>query len=145
IPVLVSEVTWEVPNEVQSRIWTVPTFGVQVAMEKKARAGYTEAKFSAQNLPSTPREIYGYPFRDQATRMMVVPMAYRDADNNIPILESWAAVCEGLDKDYVRARRESAQVAAKAASLTQGKSTEDFPVILYRFVRDEIKNTSGEG
>ncbi|MBX7187144.1 MAG: DUF3857 domain-containing protein [Vicinamibacteria bacterium] len=145
LPVIRSEVVWEVPNELRSRIWMVPTFDVQVVPEQKQRSGYVEAKFSARNLPSTPREVYGFPFRDQAARMMVVPMSYADEYVNIPLLDSWASVCEGMEKDYVLARKQATQVGAKASSLTTGKPADDAAPILYRFVRDEIKNTSDDG
>lgn len=145
IPVLHSEVVWEVPNELHSRVWTVPTFGVTVTPEKKGRSGFVEARFVAKNLPSTPNETYGHPFRDLASRMMIVPMAYKDDDVDIPLLQSWAAVCESMDKDYVRARKQSAQVAAKAALLVGAKTDDAAAAILHRFVRDEIKTADGEG
>lgn len=145
LPVLHSEVVWEVPNELHSRVWTVPTFGVQVTTEQNRRTGYIEAKFTAKNLPSTPNEIHGFPFRDQAARMMVVPMAYKDQDMNLPLLESWAAVCGGVDESYVKARRQSAQVGAKAVALVAGKTGDDAAVVLHRFVRDEIKTIEDTG
>lgn len=145
LPVLHSEVVWEVPNEMHSRVWMVPTFGAQVVPQQKRRTGYIEATFVAKDLPSTPNEVHSHPFRDQAARMMVVPMAYKSEYENIPILESWAAVCEGVDQGYVRARRQSEQVAAKAVTLTAGKSADDAAVLLHRFVRDEIKNIDDTG
>ncbi|MEO8360152.1 MAG: DUF3857 domain-containing protein [Vicinamibacteria bacterium] len=138
IPVLQSEVTWEIPNQLKSRVWTVPNFGADIKLDQKQRTGFIEAKFYASNLPSTPSEIYGLPFRDQAARMMVVPMAYRDQDVNLPLLESWAAVAEGIDKDYLRAQAKPLQVALKATSLTVGKEGDEKAEALRRFVRDEI-------
>lgn len=145
IPVLRSEVTWEVPNQLQSRVWTVPTFGVRVGTEQKGRSGYTEARFWADNLPSTPSEVYGRPFRDQAARLMVVPLAYKDEDLNVPLLDKWSSVCATIDESYVRIRRQVSQVAAKAQALTAGQPVETFPAILHRFVRDEIKTTYDAG
>jgi len=142
LPVLRSEVVWEVPNQLRSRVWTLPTFNVEIVPEQTQRPGYIEAKFTARNLPSTPKEVYGFPFRDQAARMMIVPMTYVDEDLNVPLLDSWASVCGGMEKDYIQVRRQATQVAAKAASLTAGKPAEDVAVVLYRFVRYEIKNTS---
>jgi Domain of Unknown Function with PDB structure (DUF3857) len=145
LPVLHSEVIWEVPNEMHSRVWTVPTFGAQVVPQQKPRTGYIEVTFTAKDLPSTPNEIYSHPFRDQAARVMVVPMAYKSEDENVPILESWAAVCEAVDKGYVRARRQSTEAAAKAAVLAAGKTGDDAAVALHRFVRDEIRNIEDTG
>jgi len=145
LPVLHSEVIWEVPNELRSRVWTVPTYGVDVISKQRQGPDYIEATFTAKNLPSTPNEIHGPPFRDLAARMMVVPLAYKDEDMNLPLLESWAAVCEGVDEGYARARKQSAQAAARAVALVAGKTGDDAAVVLHRFVRDEIKPIEDTG
>src|SRR5262245_36479815 len=85
LPVLQSEVIWEIPYELQSRVWKVPTFGVVIDSETKRRPNWVEARYVAKNLPSTPNEPYGYPFRDQATRMLVVPIAFKNREIDIPL------------------------------------------------------------
>ena len=113
---------------------------VQVVPRAEAAFGLRRVRSSPPAPAADAARSVWISFRDQATRMMVVPMSYADEYVNIPLLGTAGRPCARAGERLRWARKQTV-VGAKARASPRGSQLDDAAPILYRFVRDEIKNT----
>lgn len=143
LPVRFSEVVYQVPGTLQARSWSRDPYQVGLKTESTTNRQGTRLRLWAENLPAVPDEPYAPPFGDLATQYLLVPTAYRDADEHAPLMESWESTCKLFEEWYYQsARRRSGAAKKKAkelATVAQDEGQRAVAEALYRFVRDEIE------
>ncbi|HSF41319.1 MAG TPA: DUF3857 domain-containing protein [Thermoanaerobaculia bacterium] len=139
IPVRHSEVVFKTPLEIRGQAWSRTPSQTKIQTESKRTSLGYELRAWAENLPSVPDDLYGPPFNDLATQMLLLPSAWIDAVVHEPLLESWPKTCEVLGGYYDKVRRRDSGVAAKARQVAGTGTPRQKAEALYRFVRDEIE------
>lgn len=140
IPVRYSEVTFKTPLEIRGQAWSRTPFQTKIQTEQKRTSQGYETRSWAENLPSVPDDLYGPPFNDLATQMLLLPSAWIDAVQSQPLLESWPKTCEVIGGYYDKVRRRDSGVGTKARELARLGTPRHKAETLYRFVRDEIES-----
>lgn len=146
LPVLHSEIVYDIPQNLSVQGGSIDPFkvGVQSAQEKTPFG--TRVRMWADHLPAMPDEPSNLPFRDLATRVLLLPLALSADGHHIPLLESWADVCKLAEESYETARKKDGGAAEAAHRIAHaaGSARRDQAQALYRFVRDEIATEDGE-
>jgi transglutaminase-like putative cysteine protease len=148
VPVLHSEIVYHIPSSLGVQAWSRDPYKAGIKSESnRGVRGTAEARFWADNLPAIPAEPFGYPFRDLATRAVVIPTVFAAQGERVPMLEDWKSasrlmldVYDPVFKDASAARRR-ARALAGAKTLPRREQA----AALFRFVRDEIETESLEG
>jgi hypothetical protein len=145
IPVLAAEFRFEVPFQIGYRGWSrQPPDAIQVETKKAAKFSQITAR--VLNLPAVPAEPFAPSLEDLGVQMFLFPEFYRDPDVHFPIMESWPAVAESLEKDYLAARKKSVLVEQKGRDLVADVTdAEERLGRIFRYVRDEIETVDDTG
>ncbi len=158
IPVLHSEIAYEVPVTLQAVAWKSDPMRVGLKSETtKGPGGSSRLRSWGDNLPAVPEESHSLPFSDMAAQEMMLPTAYMTSAAAERLFESWATTCKTFDEDYDTARRKDGGAAEKARQLAaaalapggaEDKAAGKTPAgasrerrqaaAIYGFVRDEI-------
>jgi hypothetical protein len=144
LPVLHSEIAYEVPRNLQVRVWQSDPMHTGIKAESGKSMLGTRVRAWGDNLPPVPEEVNSLPFADMAAQEMMVPTAYITRDVAERLLESWPAACKLFDDDYEQARRKDGSAARQAREIA-ARVTAAGPqaqrlkaAAIYAFVRDEI-------
>jgi transglutaminase-like putative cysteine protease len=148
LPVLHSEIVYHVPASLAVQAWARDPYqaGLRNEMGKAVR-NVSTARFWADNLPAIPAEPFGFPFRDLATRAVVIPTTYADSSGRFPLLDDWKSASR-LMLDIYDPKVKGAGAARRQARALAGPAKtprRDQAVALFRFVRDQIETESLEG
>jgi Domain of Unknown Function with PDB structure (DUF3857)/Transglutaminase-like superfamily len=150
VPVLHSEIAYEIPKNLQVSVWQSDPMHAGIKSETAKSAGGTRVRAWADRLPPVPEEIDSLPFADMAAQLMMVPTAYVTSYALERLFESWPATCKVFEDGYDQARRKdgnasrqareiAARAAAAAASPAPGPSLQRRQAAaIYDYVRDEI-------
>lgn len=144
VPVLYSEIVYDVPAEVAASTWTSDPMKVGIESERTKTLKGTTLKVYGRNLPAVPDEPFGLPFNDMASRFMLVPTR---AFGGVDLFQSWASTCDLYGPYYDGALGKDRAATAKARQLagTKGTGERDKAQAIYRFVRDEIATDESYG
>ncbi len=146
LPVLRSEIAYEVPPSLGVQVWGKETSGAKIQSEKQERRSMTTYRVWMENLPGLPNEPFSFPDEDLSSRFVLIPTQLYFPGGSQPLLESWKQVStlfwDEIYKGYLAGDR---QTAAMAKQLTAGKERREQIRALYEFVRDEVKNVDGNG
>ncbi|HWM91477.1 MAG TPA: DUF3857 domain-containing protein [Thermoanaerobaculia bacterium] len=145
LPVLHAEILFKIPSEVRAQSWSRDPLEAGIKSETRQTATGTEIRVWAENVPSVPDEPFGFPFADQATMMMMLPLGYNNGVYEVKLLEDWASVCKLLDEIYDKAQRKDGEAVKKARELATGPGPREKAEALYRFVRDGIETVDQSG
>src|ERR1044072_7930504 len=147
VPVVHSEVVYDVPNNIQFGTWGRDPFGAGVETEKSQGPRGFHIRAWADDLPAVPAEPFSPPFADLATQFGVITSAYRVSDTLIRLTDSWPSACAWIDEQYyLEARRGDRGVTPRAKGLVAGlREPREKAVALYRFVRDQVRNDDSPG
>jgi hypothetical protein len=147
VPVLHSEVLFEIPNNIAFGTWGRDPFNAGVHVEKSQGPSGFRQRAWADNLPDVPTEDYGPPFADLATQFGLITTAYRTAYDLERVADSWQSACAWIDRDYYTpARKADRGVRERARALVAGVTdARQRAEALYRFVRDQLRNEESPG
>jgi transglutaminase-like putative cysteine protease len=138
VPVRRAEITWRLPEEISARAWARNPGGVAFKNEKFKEGSYRGLRVWAEDLPAVPDEPFAAPFNDLAASFLLVPLAYSDPMQRLPLLEDWPQVA-GIYRDAYAAAAKGGAAAARAKVLVAGATTPRARAeALYAFVRDQI-------
>lgn len=151
VPVLHSEIAYEVPKNLQVSVWQSDPLHAGIKSETGKSVLGTRVRAWADHLPPVPEEVHSLPFADMAAQLMMVPTAYVTPYALERLFESWPATCKVFEDDYEQARRKDGSAArqareiaaragpAPAAAASPGPSLQRRQAAaIYDFVRDEI-------
>jgi transglutaminase-like putative cysteine protease len=147
VPVVHSEVVYDIPNNIQFGTWGRDPFSAGVEVDKSQGPRGFRIRAWADDLPAVPAEPWSPPFADLATQFGVITSAYRVSDTLIRLTDSWPSACAWIDEQYyMEARRGDRGVAQRARELVAKlHDPREKAVTLYRFVRDEVRNEDAAG
>lgn len=139
IPVLHSEIAFEVPKSIQARVWSRDPMRVGIQTQKDPSVHGVRMRAWADNLPPVPDEPHGPAFPDMAAQLLLVPSAFTTADVHEALMESWASTCAIFQESYEHAERRDGDLGQRTKTLVAGaKSPRAAAEAIYRFVRDDI-------
>lgn len=141
LPVLYSEIVYQVPSEIAAQPWGRDPFRVQVKSESAKNSQGVRFRAWAENLPAIPEEPYGAPFADLATQLILLPSAYTAGPTRFELLADWRSTSELVLESWNKALRKDGAAARRARELAARAGTgtaEERAAAVYRFVRDEI-------
>lgn len=140
LPVLHSEVIYDVPQGISIQGGSVDPFKVNVQSSKETTLFGTKLRIWADRLPSVPEEPFALPFADLATRVLILPLAFEENGWKKPLLASWEDVSHiaGEVYDEARAKDRGVSETARRIAGAGGSGNRAKAQALYTFVRDEI-------
>ena len=151
VPVLHSEIAYEVPKSLQVSIWQSDPLHAGIKSETAKSVLGTRVRAWADHLAPVPEEVHSLPFADMAAQLMMVPTAYSTSYALERLFESWPATCKFFEDDYEQARRkdgnaarQAREIAARAAAAPVAAASPTPSLqrrqaaAIYDFVRDEI-------
>jgi hypothetical protein len=151
VPVLHSEIAYEVPKNLQVSVWQSDPLHAGIKSEGGKSVLGTRMRAWADHLAPVPEEVHSLPFADMAAQLMVVPTAYSTSYALERLFESWPATCKVFEDDYEQARRkdgsaarQAREIAARAAAAPAAAASpapslqRRQAAAIYDFVRDEI-------
>jgi hypothetical protein len=146
LPVLHSEVLYDVPSGITIQGGSVDPFKVNVQSSKETTLFGTKLRIWADRLPPVPAEPYALPFADLATRVLILPQAIEVNGWKKPLLASWEDVSKLTSEIYDQARSKDRSVSETAVRITAagGSGSRAKAQALYAFVRDEIATDEDE-
>jgi hypothetical protein len=151
LPVLHSEITYQIPNSLGVQTWGRDPYSVGVQSEKTSTLRGTRLKTWADRVPAVPREPYAFPFEDLAAQVSVIPTGLSTGGPPRPLLDNWADTSTLLFETYDAARRGNGDAKRRARELvaavekTADKGQRPQAEVLYRFVRDQVVTTNPLG
>jgi hypothetical protein len=147
VPVVHSEVVYDIPNNIQFGTWGRDPFNAGVEVDKTQGPRGFRLRAWAKHLAAVPDEPFSPPFADLATQFGVITGAYRYSETLIRLADSWQSACAWIDEQYyTEARRHDRGVAQRAKELiVTRREPREKAAALYRFVRDEIRNEDAPG
>jgi hypothetical protein len=146
IPVLHSEINFDIPSSVHAYAWSRDPMRVGIKSEKGHTVRGPKFRAWADNLPEVPNEPEQPPFGDMAAQLMMIPTEYSFMGEKQKLMESWPATCELFVNHYDEARKHDGELGSRVKTLVAGAATErEKAVAIYRFVRDEIGNETDHG
>ncbi|HEX3525628.1 MAG TPA: DUF3857 domain-containing protein [Thermoanaerobaculia bacterium] len=136
MPVLHSEIVYEVPKGITLQGGSVDPFKVNVQSAQEVTLFGAKLRIWADRLPEVPEEPFALPFADLATRVLILPLAKEGR----PLLTSWEDVTTRSREIYDEAQKKDRGVkeTARRIAATAGSGGRAQAQTLYRFVRDEI-------
>jgi transglutaminase-like putative cysteine protease len=148
LPILHSEVIYEVPASLAVQVWGKETSGAKIQSEKQQRQKGTTFKVWMDNLPGLPNEPFSFPREDLSSRFVLIPTHLYLSGEPTPLLESWKqlsiTMLDQIYKGYLGGDR-LAGLEAKRLAAVAGKERRAQIRALYEFVRDEVRTTDSTG
>jgi transglutaminase-like putative cysteine protease len=154
VPVLHSEIAYEVPKNLQVSVWQSDPLHAGIKSETGKSPLGRRVRAWADHLAPVPEEVHSLPFADMAAQLMMVPTAYVTRDVLERLFESWPATCQVFEDEYDQARRKDGDAARRAREIAGRVAAAPPPAIpaaapspslqrrqaaaIYDFVRDEI-------
>lgn len=141
VPTLLTEITYDKPNNLGIKTWYRETSPQKLQSEVLKSTRGARLRVWLENLPPVPDEPHSFPFSDLSSRFMVVPKELMLGGQKEPILDSWKTLCLLIDQQgfYGQARRKDRQASKQAQALAaKAASAREKARALYAFVRDEI-------
>ncbi len=151
VPVLHSEIAYEVPRHLRATLWQSDPLHAGIKSEAANSVLGTRVRAWADHLPAVPEEVHSLPFADMAAQLMVLPTAYVTRNLAEHLFESWPATCKLFEDEYDQARRKDGDAARRAreiaaraaaspaAAASTGPSLQRRQAAaIYDFVRDEV-------
>jgi transglutaminase-like putative cysteine protease len=154
VPVLHSEIAYEVPKNLQVSVWQSDPLHAGIKSETGKSVLGRRVRAWADHLAPVPEEIHSLPFADMAAQLMMVPTAYVTSDVLERLFESWPATCRVFEDEYDQARRKDGDAARRAREIAGRVAAAAPPATpaaapspslqrrqaaaIYDFVRDEI-------
>jgi hypothetical protein len=123
VPVLHSEIAYDVPPTLQATVWKRDPMQVGIRSETGKSLVGAHVRAWADNLPPVPEESHGAPFSELAAQYMTLPTAFTTAMVSQRLLESWPATCKLLDETYREARHQDGEAARRARELAARASS----------------------
>ena len=128
IPVLHSEIVYDVPVTLQAAAWKSDPMHVGLKSETLKGQEGTRLRAWADDLPAVPEERDSLPFADMAAQEMMLPTAYVTRDVVQRLFESWAATWARSSTTITKRRgardgdsaQKARQLAAAASPATSG-------------------------
>lgn len=146
IPTMLSEITYDKPNNMALQPWYRETLG-KIRSENVKTGRGVRLRVWMEDLPAVPDEPHSFPFSDLSTRFMVVPSEVMLRGERWPMFDSWKSVCHTFDEDFYRpVRNKGKDVKKMAAKIAAGAAdAKAKAAALYAFVRDEVLTGSSYG
>ena len=154
VPVLHSEIAYEVPKNLQVSVWQSDPLHAGIKSETGKSALGRRVRAWADHLAPVPEEVHSLPFADMAAQLMMVPTAYVTRDVLERLFESWPATCQVFEDEYDQARRKDGDAARRAREIAGRVAAAPPPATpaaapspslqrrqaaaIYDYVRDEI-------
>jgi len=140
LPTLLSEITYDKPDNLGLHPWGKQTGKREIKFEDQKSSRGLSLRVWMENLPALPNEPWAFPDADLSNRFMLIPKTLVVSGIPQPLLDSWKSVCNLYEKNtYGQARRRSRAAKKQAKELVAStKDPRQRAEILYRFVRDEI-------
>ncbi|HLX08379.1 MAG TPA: DUF3857 domain-containing protein [Thermoanaerobaculia bacterium] len=162
VPVLHSEIVYEVPTGLQASVWRSDPMRAGIQSDSERSPARTRLRVWADHLPPVPEEAHGGPFADMSAQVMMIPTAFVTNDVLERLFESWPATCQWFyEQFYEEALRKDGAAARTARDLGARVAAAPPPAVLpasataaatapaqslkrrqaaavYAFVRDEI-------
>ena len=147
VPVLRSEVSFDVPESLVTQEWVRDPQKIGIRTEKTEHRKRVRFRAWVENAPPLHAEAYAPPLGELAARFSVVPVrcsgsaCLYGAD-----LYSWSNLGDGV-RAFLMATAENERVRAFATELVRDlprEKTEDRVRRLYTFVRDEVKTADDD-
>jgi len=146
LPVLHSEITYQIPASLAIQTWGRDPYGVGVKSERTNTLRGTRLKTWADRLPPVAREAHGFPFEDLAAQVSVIPTALSTGGSPRPLLDNWADTSDLLLEAYKEALSSHREAQHRARELAAAaKDPRERAAALYHFVRDQVTTTEGGG
>lgn len=148
VPVLHSEIVYQIPPSLGVQAWSRDPYKAGLKSESNRQArGAAEARFWADNLPAIPDEPFAFPFRDLATRAVIVPTVFVGSGDRVRLLEDWTSASQLLLDRYDPLLKSADNVRRQARALAGPKSAprREQAAALFRFVRDQIETDGHSG
>lgn len=147
VPVLYSEVVFELPRNLQAVGWGRDPFQAGVQTETSQGITGTRLRAWARNLPGVPFEPFAPPFADLSTQYGIITTAYNGDGESIRLFDNWQHTCERIAEwDYSPARHKDRGVKQRARELAGSlRDPRQKAEALYRFVRDQIRTEHEPG
>lgn len=142
VPVLYSEIVYEVPTAISAATWMSDPMKLGLKTEQTKTLKGTTLKVWGKDLPDVPSEPFGLPFADMASRFMLVPTRVAGGAD---LFKSWASTCDLFGSFYDASLARGRAAEAKAKTLAGTGTKAEKARTLYRFVRDQIKTDDGVG
>lgn len=149
-PVLHSEVTYHIPNNLTVTPWGTSLPGKPFQQELQSEKDGRRLRVWLDNLPAIPDEPFSFPSEDLRARFMLVPKRMGSVADSVPLMETWKDVCKLIDEGiYIEVGRKAKSVKRLAKEL-EASAVREAPQggrravaeRLYRFVRDDIRTLS---
>jgi hypothetical protein len=148
IPVLHSEIVYDIPPTLGVTGWKSDPMAVGVHSETTAALGGKRLRAWADNMPAVPEEEFSLPFTEMAAEEVVLPTEYgRAGQPRQPLFQDWASTCKLFDDFYAAAKRDDGQAkrvargladAVPAAAAGGASRQRRQAEAVYAFVRDEV-------
>lgn len=146
LPVLLSEIEYQIPPSLQVQYWWRETTDQKMQKKETKSNRGTTYKASVQNLAGLPKENLSVPPVDIATLFMVIPTAIVWSNQLILLLDNWTEVCRDFQVGYKGAQKgRAAEQHAKTLVAAAGKDQRQKATLIFNYVRDEIRTKPGLG
>jgi hypothetical protein len=117
LPVLHSEIVYEVPGDLQAASWRSNPMRLDIKSESTRAATGTRVRVWADHLPAVPEEAHGLPFLDMAARQILLPTRISSGESQERLFDSWQSTCYLFYEDYETARHRSGAAERQARAL----------------------------
>jgi hypothetical protein len=118
LPVLHSEIVYEVPSSLQASSWRSNPMRVDIKSEATKTVTGTRVRIWADHLPAVPEEVHGLPFADMTARQILLPGRVSSGGHQERLFDSWPSTCYLFYLDYETARHRSGAAERQARALT---------------------------
>ena len=139
LPVMLSEITYVIPKDMQVKPWARQTTSQQFQVDQEKTPQGLAYRVRLENLAGMPDEPLGFPRIDLSSRFMIVPSTIFVSGSQYQLMETWTSTCEAYLDLYTQFQRQNRLTKKRAKALAaDAPSTRARVAALYRFVRDEI-------
>jgi hypothetical protein len=114
LPVLHSEIVYEVPSVLRAIGWSSDPMQVGIKSETAKTATGTRIRVWADRLPAVPDEVDSLPLGDMAARQILLPAGF---SLGVHLFDTWPSACEFFYMSYETARHRSAAAERRARAL----------------------------
>jgi Domain of Unknown Function with PDB structure (DUF3857)/Transglutaminase-like superfamily len=123
LPVLHSEIVYEVPRSLQAASWRSNPMRVDIKSEATKTVTGTRVRVWADHLPTVPEEVHSLPFADMTARQLLLPGRISSGGRQLRLFDSWPSTCELFHDEYETARHRSGAAERQARALASRAAT----------------------